>query len=119
MPRAGDDGAAMGRRPLIAVENIPKLNEMALEVVGMTQGSDDLLRSMQSLVAQDREDRGLPPQLTSNAAFAHHTCARYDALASLQPGIARVKNSSAQTQGIRRQMAKLSERNLYSTFRPL
>jgi hypothetical protein len=35
LPRASDDGAAMRRCSLIAVENIPKLNEMALEVVGI------------------------------------------------------------------------------------
>jgi hypothetical protein len=116
LPRAGDDGAAMGRRPLIAIENIPRLNERALEVVGMTQDSNDLVSSMQRLVAQDREERGLPQQTTSNPNFAHHTRARYDALASLQPGIARVNNSSARTQGIRRQMAKLSERNLLTNI---
>jgi hypothetical protein len=106
----------MGRQPLIAVENIPKLNEKSLEVLGMTQGSDDLSRSMHNLVGQDREDRGLPPQLTPDPTFAHHTLARYDALASLQPGIARVQSSSAWTQGIRRQMAKLSQGNLLSNI---
>jgi hypothetical protein len=116
LPRAGDDGAAMGRRPLIAIENIPRLNERALEVVGMTQDSNDLVSSIQRLVAQDREERGLPQQTTSNPNFAHHTRARCDALASLQPGIARVNNSSARPQGIRRQMAKLSERNLLTNI---
>jgi hypothetical protein len=58
LPRAGDDSAAMGRWPLIAVENIPKLNERALEVVGMTQGSDDFVSSMQSLVAKGQRGKG-------------------------------------------------------------
>jgi hypothetical protein len=58
-PRAGDDGAAMGRQPLIATENILKLNEKVFEIVGMTQDSDDLVSSMQNLVVQDRgEDKG-------------------------------------------------------------
>jgi hypothetical protein len=58
---------AKGRRPLIAVENIPKLNEKALVTVVMTEkGSDNLVSSMQSLVAKDRVDRGLTPQLTSS-----------------------------------------------------
>jgi hypothetical protein len=38
---------------LIAVENIPKLNENALVAVGMTEE--------ESLVAKDRMDRGLTP----------------------------------------------------------
>jgi hypothetical protein len=44
------------------------------------------------------------------------TCLDINALASLQPCIARVSSSSARTQGTRRQMAKLSERNLYSNI---
>jgi hypothetical protein len=34
----------------------------------------------------------------------------------MQPGVARVKTSSLRTQGVRRQMAKYSERNLYSNI---
>jgi hypothetical protein len=41
-------------RPLIAIENIPELSSKVLEVVGTTEGSDDLVTSMQNLVAQDR-----------------------------------------------------------------
>jgi hypothetical protein len=83
LPRAGDDGAVMVRWKLIAVETIPKLNEIVLEVVHMTQGGDDLVSMMQCLVSQDREAKGLPSHLSFNPTFAHHTSARYDALALL------------------------------------
>jgi hypothetical protein len=47
-------GLGMMVRPLIAIENIPELSSKVLEVVGTTEGSDDLVTSMQNLVAQDR-----------------------------------------------------------------
>jgi hypothetical protein len=109
----------MGRLPLIAVENIPKLNEKALEVVGRTQGNGNLSRSMQNLIAEDRDDRGLPLQLRPNQTFAQHTLARYNALALLPPGIACVKSSSAQTQGIRKQMANFLRGTFFQTLQTL
>jgi hypothetical protein len=60
---------------VLALENIPKLTEMALEIDGMSEeGSDALVSSMQSLVAKDRVDRVLLLQLKSNPTCAHHTC---------------------------------------------
>jgi hypothetical protein len=59
---------------VLALENIPKLTEMALEIDGMSEeGSDALVSSMQSLVAKDRVDRVLLLQLKSNPTCAHHT----------------------------------------------
>ena len=116
LPASGDDGAAMGRRPLISKENIPELNGNVLENVGMSEGRDDLDSCMSQIVAREREERGLPPLLTATSTFSTHTRLKYDVLASIQPGVARVAASSARNNGIRRQMARFSERNLYANI---
>ncbi|KAG7358796.1 hypothetical protein IV203_015385 [Nitzschia inconspicua] len=116
LPSTGDDGAAVGRRPLISIHNIPDLNGNVLVNVGMTEGRDDLENCMNQIVAREREERGLPPQLSNTKYFSKHTRSKYDALASSLPGVARVKTSTTRTQGVRRQMARGSERNLYANI---
>ncbi|KAG7368562.1 hypothetical protein IV203_031305 [Nitzschia inconspicua] len=71
----------MDRRPLIPKESIPLMNISILANTGMAEGRDD---RESSLAAEDREQRCLPPLLTTGTPFSKYTTARYDALASSQ-----------------------------------
>jgi hypothetical protein len=101
---------------LVAKDDIPALNNTIVQNSGVLAGPNDIAQQIHSMIiSKEREARGLPQPLVTTKYFCHTLEKYVNAAASQQPGIELVKNvSTARTQGTRREMASLSERNLCS-----
>jgi CRISPR/Cas system CMR-associated protein Cmr5 small subunit len=63
LPRPGHDGATNGRLPLVPKEKNGGFNEFIETNAGVAGTSTDVKKQIQQFLAQDREDRQLPPLL--------------------------------------------------------
>ena len=85
MPRRQDDGTARGRRPILSIENVHKLNAANMMTPGVATGSDATKQALKNEMIKTCEARGMSTlNVKSPSKF---TVKNYHSLAATQEGV--------------------------------
>jgi hypothetical protein len=109
LPSVGYDAMRWGRWPKVQKEDIPSLNNVLHQNIGMVAGTSTLTRDILDLSSQQDKSTARNCTTETSIAFEPGTLA-------LDQTISLVKNSSTKCQGTICETATKSQRNVHSWF---